>query len=77
MAYKKLDELAAASGESHIALTEAQIAKLFRSADKDKSGELNFEEFSEILDFGEFEDLSLRFSYGARPPLLFRISFRV
>lgn len=58
-AYKKLDALAAASGESHIALTEAQIAKLFRSADKDKSGELNFEEFSEILDLPEIVMLKI------------------
>ena len=46
-AYKKLDTLAAAAGEEHIALTDAQIAKLFRSGDRDTNGTLDFDEFSE------------------------------
>ena len=52
-AYKKLDTLAAAAGEEHIALTNAQIAKLFRSGDRDTNGTLDFDEFSEIINLPE------------------------
>ena len=52
-AYKKLDTLAAAAGEEHIALTDAQIAKLFRSGDRDTNGTLDFDEFSEIINLPE------------------------
>ena len=48
-AYKKVDKT----------LTDAQIAKLFRDADTDNSGELDFDEFLEVLNLPEMQILNI------------------
>jgi len=48
-AYKKVDKT----------LTDAQIAKLFRDADTDHSGKLDFDEFLEVLNLPEMDVLNI------------------
>ena len=48
MAYKKVDD----------SLTDAQIEKLFRDADEDGSGELDFDEFCAVVDMPEMDVLN-------------------
>jgi hypothetical protein len=48
-AYKKVDE----------SLTDAQIAKLFRDADVDNSGTLDYDEFCEVMNLPEMDMLNI------------------
>ena len=49
LAYKKVDD----------SLTDAQIEKLFRDADADGSGELDFDEFCAVMDLPEMDMLTV------------------